>query len=158
MLSNLYADTRSSVLFLSRLPMSHSTHAVPQFDRSATTFALAGLIIGLPSAAIVVLGSFLQMPVWVVVIIAVAAMVLVTGALHEDGLADTADGFWGGFDVQRRLEIMRDSHIGTYGVLTLILCLALRLTLYVEVYTAFNGIACAAIMLSAASVSRAAML
>lgn len=45
-----------------------------------------------------------------------AAHALVTGAMHEDGLADTADGLWGGWDKARRLEIMKDSHIGSYGV------------------------------------------
>ncbi len=53
-------------------------------------------------------------------------MILTTGAMHEDGLADTADGFWGGFTPARRLEIMRDSQIGTYGVVALCLSLGLR--------------------------------
>ena len=51
---------------------------------------------------------------------------MMTGAMHEDGLADTADGFWGGWTVARRLEIMKDSHIGSYGVIALILSLGLR--------------------------------
>src|ERR1700729_3582730 len=58
--------------------------------------------------------------------IALAATVLVTGALHEDGLADTADGFGGGTTREQKLDIMRDSHIGVYGVCALALSLLLR--------------------------------
>ena len=57
---------------------------------------------------------------------ALAAGVIVTGALHEDGLADSADGLWGGWTRERRLEIMKDSRIGTYGVLALALSLLLH--------------------------------
>ncbi len=53
-------------------------------------------------------------------------LAMMTGAMHEDGLADTVDGFWGGWTVQRRLEIMKDSHIGSYGVIALVLSLGLR--------------------------------
>jgi adenosylcobinamide-GDP ribazoletransferase len=56
----------------------------------------------------------------------VTVQIVLTGAMHEDGLADTADGFWGGFNPERRLEIMKDSQIGTYGVLSLILSIGLR--------------------------------
>ena len=65
-----------------------------------------------------------------------AFWILVTGALHEDGLADTSDGLWGGWQRERRLEIMRDSRIGTYGVLALVLSVILRwsaLTLIISV-------------------------
>jgi adenosylcobinamide-GDP ribazoletransferase len=61
-------------------------------------------------------------------LIAVAVGVMVTGAFHEDGLADTADGLGGGLTVNRRLEIMRDSRIGTYGGVTLMLALAMKVT------------------------------
>ena len=54
------------------------------------------------------------------------SLIVVTGAMHEDGLADCADGFWGGWDVARRLEIMKDSQTGTYGILALILVTGLR--------------------------------
>ena len=58
--------------------------------------------------------------------IVLAAQALLTGAMHEDGLADTADGLWGGWTRERRLEIMKDSHIGSYGVLALLLVTLLR--------------------------------
>ena len=55
-----------------------------------------------------------------------AAQVMLSGAMHEDGLADSADGLWGAMTRERRLEIMRDSRIGSYGVLALILSVGLR--------------------------------
>ncbi|MEO1105427.1 MAG: adenosylcobinamide-GDP ribazoletransferase, partial [Pseudomonadota bacterium] len=58
--------------------------------------------------------------------LAVVTLLVVTGALHEDGLADCADGFWGGGTTERRLDIMRDSRIGTYGVLALISAVLLK--------------------------------
>jgi adenosylcobinamide-GDP ribazoletransferase len=66
------------------------------------------------------------LPPFVAGVLAVAATLLVTGALHEDGLADTADGFGAGVTRERKLEIMRDSRIGTYGVAALVLSILLR--------------------------------
>src|SRR3546814_6586134 len=63
----------------------------------------------------------LALPPFAAAIIALAFAILVTGGLHEDGLADVADGFGGGHDKARKLAIMRDSRIGTYGVLALAL-------------------------------------
>src|SRR3546814_9783083 len=68
----------------------------------------------------------LALPPFAAAIIALAFAILVTGGLHEDGLADVADGFGGGHDKARKLAIMRDSRIGTYGVLALALVLAAR--------------------------------
>src|SRR5204862_7906526 len=69
----------------------------------------------------------LDLPPLLAALIAVAATVAVTGALHEDGLADTADGFGGGGERERKLQIMRDSRIGTYGVIALVLALGARI-------------------------------
>ncbi len=63
---------------------------------------------------------------------AVAAAVVVTGAFHEDGLADTADGLWGGWTPERRIEIMRDSRVGTYGAVTLIASLLYQVMLLAQ--------------------------
>lgn len=152
-------DTRSSVQFLSRLPFSASaSDQLPDFKRSAYTFPIAGLIIAIPSALILYLGPLAGLPVAIVSILAVAAMVILTGALHEDGLADTADGFWGGHDKQRKLDIMRDSTMGTYGVLALVICLSLRIALIIALLEVTDGPAAALLLLAAASVSRGAIL
>ena len=84
--------------------------------------------------------------------LAVAAAVLVTGALHEDGLADVADAL-GARDRARRLEIMRDSRIGTYGACVLILAIALRISLLAEV-AAIWPVAAAGVLVMSASLSR----
>jgi len=68
----------------------------------------------------------LGLPVMAAAILTTAAITFITGAMHEDGLADVCDGFWGGWDKTRRLEIMKDSHIGVYGTYGLITIFALR--------------------------------
>src|ERR1700693_5396426 len=105
------------VQFLTRLPVP----AQPDFqldwiNRSARYFPLIGQFVGLLSAAVLVLAAKFW-PSWTAALIAILAATLITGALHEDGLADTADGLGGGRDAAHRLAIMKDSAIGTYGVL-----------------------------------------
>ena len=84
-------------------------------------------MIGVLSALVFSLAEWLNHSL-VSSVLAVAAAVLLTGAFHEDGLADTADGLGGGLDRAKRLSIMKDSRIGTYGACALVLSLALRIT------------------------------
>jgi adenosylcobinamide-GDP ribazoletransferase len=72
------------------------------------------------------LAAALQLPPAICALLAVATTMIVTGALHEDGLADTADGLFGGYTRERRLEIMKDSRIGTFGAAALVFSIALR--------------------------------
>jgi adenosylcobinamide-GDP ribazoletransferase len=86
-------------------------------------FALVGLMLALICALIFIIAqSFL--PLTISVALTLTAAILMSGALHEDGLADIFDGFWGGWSIERKLEIMKDSSIGVYGTLALI-CLVL---------------------------------
>ena len=94
---------------------------------SAWTWPLVGAFLGALSYLVGAFALALGLPLLISGSLAVAAMVIVTGAFHEDGLADSADGLWGGYKPARRLEIMKDSHIGTYGVLALILVIGLRI-------------------------------
>ncbi|WP_312163812.1 adenosylcobinamide-GDP ribazoletransferase [Phenylobacterium sp.] len=115
-----------AVQFLTRAP----TPALREFEpdwisRSARYFPLVGLLVGALCAAVFWAASQLWSG-WLPALLAIAAGVLVTGAFHEDGLADTADGLGGGSTPERRLEIMKDSRIGTYGALALGLVLALK--------------------------------
>ncbi len=116
-------DVLAATGLLSRLPvgMRHSRGAAV-----AWAFPVVGLILGLINAAIAALLLGLGVPAMVAAGLVIFSNVMLTGALHEDGLADSADGLWGGWDKARRLEIMKDSQIGTYGVLALILALGLR--------------------------------
>jgi adenosylcobinamide-GDP ribazoletransferase len=87
---------------------------------------VVGLGIGLLGGILYALAIALDLPPLLAAIIAIAGTVAATGALHEDGLADTVDGFGGGGDRDRKLQIMRDSRIGTYGVIALVLAVGAR--------------------------------
>ncbi|MFT3732026.1 MAG: adenosylcobinamide-GDP ribazoletransferase [Hyphomicrobium sp.] len=93
--------------------------------RSSKYMPLVGALIG-AVVGLLVIASFLFFPAPVPVVIGLAASLLLTGALHEDGLADTLDAFGGGGSRERCLEIMKDSRIGIYGALALIVVLALK--------------------------------
>ncbi|MBB6479069.1 adenosylcobinamide-GDP ribazoletransferase [Spirochaeta isovalerica] len=93
--------------------------------RSISFFPLVGLIIGLTNFGIFFLAGLLFSPLLSAVLVTVW-WIFITGGLHLDGLADTADGVWGGTTKERRLEIMKDSRIGAFGVLTLISFILLK--------------------------------
>ncbi|MEM0900778.1 MAG: adenosylcobinamide-GDP ribazoletransferase [Pseudomonadota bacterium] len=114
-----------SLSFLSRLPVGNRPFDnLPQnwsVADDAWAFPLTGFILALPGASIFWLAAAFDLPALPVSVLACAFTMLLTGALHEDGLADVADGFGGGSKKERRLEIMKDSSIGTYGALALII-------------------------------------
>ncbi|GJD47457.1 Adenosylcobinamide-GDP ribazoletransferase [Methylobacterium crusticola] len=125
-------DLAACLRFFSRLPVpalpgEGDAHATPDFRTAPRMLPLAGLVIGLPAALALVGGVKLGLGPYIAATLALAFATLVTGALHEDGLADVADGFGGGATPARRLEIMRDSRIGAYGTAALILSYALRI-------------------------------
>ena len=109
---------------LTRLPLPHST--IAPNPRSAWAWPVVGATIGALAAAMASLALALSMPAGVVAAIALATAAILTGGLHEDGLADTADGLFGGWSRERRLEIMKDSRIGSYGTLALLLITLMR--------------------------------
>ena len=82
----------------------------------------------------------------------VMTSLIITGAMHADGLADCADGFWGGWTIERRLDVMKDSHIGAYGVIALILIIGLQWHIIAELMQAETAFIA---LLSAAVLSRA---
>lgn len=115
-----------AVQFLTRVPTPALQGFEPDWiSRSARYFPLVGLLVGLVCAGVFWASSQVWSG-WLPALLAIAAGVLVTGAFHEDGLADTADGLGGGSTVARRLAIMKDSRIGTYGALALGLVLAIK--------------------------------
>jgi adenosylcobinamide-GDP ribazoletransferase len=122
-----WSDLRVAAAFLTRLPIRQEEPGrLSALPRAARCFPLVGLGIGLAAGVVYAVAIELVLPPILAAVLAVAAAVLVTGALHEDGLADTADGFGGGGDREAKLRIMRDSRIGTYGVAALLLAFALR--------------------------------
>ncbi len=119
-------DIALALALLTRLPVRLSHGASVRGGAAAWAWPLAGALVGALAALAGSVALALGLPTGVVAGLVLAAGILLTGALHEDGLADCADGFWGGWDRARRLEIMKDSHIGSYGVLALGLSLILR--------------------------------
>jgi len=120
-------DIPAAIGLLSRLPVPVDTDlATRRGARAAWAYPLAGLVVGALAGLVAQVALWLGLPPSIAALLALAAMIAITGALHEDGLADSADGLWGGWDRARRLEIMKDSRIGTYGVLALGLTLLLR--------------------------------
>lgn len=115
-----------AIQFLTRLPVPEVfTYTEARMAGSTAYYPLVGLLVGSISAAVFWI-SFLVFPHPVSVILAIAAGLLVTGAFHEDGLADTFDGIGGGLTPEASLEIMKDSRLGTYGAAVLVLALALK--------------------------------
>ncbi len=117
-----------AIQFLTRVPTPSLKTFEPEWiTRSARYFPLVGQGVGAVSALVLLAGE----RVWgggVAAVLAIAVGLLITGAFHEDGLADTADGLGGGQTPARRLEIMKDSRVGTYGVCALVLALGLKVT------------------------------
>src|SRR3984893_15389891 len=113
-------DLRTAVAFLTRLPIPHPAGPMPQnFVRAHRLFPVVGAAIG-ATVGLFCLGlRAAGLPDLAAAALALGVGALLTGALHEDGLADVADGFGGGRDVASKLEIMRDSRLGTYGALML---------------------------------------
>ena len=97
--------------------------------RASRWFPLVGALVGAVSAGVLALGALLGLPDLATALITIGVIILLTGAIHEDGLADVADGFGGGFDRPSRLEIMRDSRVGAYGVIALVLSIGLKAAL-----------------------------
>lgn len=136
---------------LTRWPMPGG--AASDDDRPAAAAAWAFPVVGLWVALVAVVAGWvaatLGAPAVLVAGLVLAALIVQTGGLHEDGLADCADGFWGGATRERRLEIMRDSRIGAFGTLALALSVVVRFALLLELARAGGlaaGVGAAAVL------------
>jgi adenosylcobinamide-GDP ribazoletransferase len=127
-LGDWWEDFRTSVAFLTRLPIGTQgdSHA-GALARASRTFPLAGLVVGAIAGAAYWIAIDLGLTALISATLAVAAGIVATGALHEDGLADFADGLGVRGDRQAKLAAMRDSRIGVFGMLALALGLLLRI-------------------------------
>lgn len=120
-------DVPAALVLLTRLPMpALPDHAFANGARAVWAYPVVGLVLGCLLALFAATLNALGLSAPVIAGLTLGALVMLTGAMHEDGLADTADGLWGGHDRERRLEIMKDSRIGAYGVLALIVMMGLR--------------------------------
>lgn len=150
-LARSLAELRLALMLLTRLPMGWLDPA-PPLAAAAWAYPLAGAVVGLISGVVFVLAEGCGLAPTPAAVLAVAAGVLATGAMHEDGLADLADGFGGGRDKAAKLEIMRDSRLGSYGAIALGLALLLRVVLLAEVLPHHAPLA---LMIGAGMLSRA---
>jgi adenosylcobinamide-GDP ribazoletransferase len=144
-------------LFLTRFRLPASA-AWPEnaLAHAAWSFPVVGAVVGLLGGGVALLAQRLGLPVPAAALLGLAATLLATGALHEDGLADTADGLGGGQTRERKLEIMRDSRIGSYGALALLMSLGLRAAALSTLLGGDGGIVLGA-MIAAHAVSRAGL-
>lgn len=116
----------AALLFLTRVPVPGRVGAPPPaLEESARYFPLVGLLVGAWASGVLWLAAHVFSAL-VALLLALAATAWITGALHEDGLADTCDGLGGGAGRERALAIMKAPHLGSYGVLGLVLVLALK--------------------------------
>ncbi|WP_288903358.1 adenosylcobinamide-GDP ribazoletransferase [uncultured Sneathiella sp.] len=121
-------DFMVGLIFLTRLPIQPGfTFDMTALKSACRAFALIGLIVGGVTGTVYLLAAYMGLPLHVSAILAIAAQIVVTGALHEDAIGDVADGFGGGTDKQKKLAIMRDSRVGTYAVVALILVIGLKI-------------------------------
>ncbi|NGP18731.1 adenosylcobinamide-GDP ribazoletransferase [Devosia chinhatensis] len=110
------------------MPTGRAPHERPELGRIAVVLPVAAVIMGVIPIAILVGGVALGLPLFFAAALSVASMVVVGGAMTEDALADAADGLFGGHTRLRRLEILKDSRHGSYGVAALCLLLLIRVT------------------------------
>ena len=136
----------TAVMFLTRIPVG-ATRAFERTDFPDATpyFPLVGMGVGLTGAA-VLSASAIIFPAAVAILFSMLATVLMTGALHEDGFVDAVEGLTGGLTRERRLEIMKDSRIGTYGALALWFGLTLKFALLFYLLQTSRPWVCAAMI------------
>lgn len=118
----MFKALRAAFGLLTRLPV----RPTPLDPEAVWAFPLAGLVVGAIAALVQGAALALGLPAGPAAALALTVLILLTGGLHEDGLADCADGLWGGFERAGRLEIMRDSRVGSYGVLAIGTTLLIR--------------------------------
>lgn len=117
----------AALMFFTRIPVSQNTTA--DLNKASRYFPLVGIIVGLIGAVVFEISSRIFRDDAIASLLSVGATLLATGAFHEDGLADVADGFGGGWTKARILEIMKDSRVGAYGVIALIVVLLMKTVL-----------------------------
>ncbi|OGS90436.1 MAG: hypothetical protein A2Z95_04310 [Gallionellales bacterium GWA2_60_18] len=144
----------TAVQFFTRIPVpAWVGHSAQQLEQAARYLPLVGMLVGAIAAAVLYLGAQV-LPLSLAVGLSIAASILVTGAFHEDGLSDFADGFGGGHTKEKMLAIMKDSRVGAYGVIAIVLALLLKYQALFELCGRHSLPLAAAALIAAHSVSR----
>jgi adenosylcobinamide-GDP ribazoletransferase len=148
-------DLLMGLRFYSRLPTGPGPHRRPDLSRIAMALPFTSLVIALGPALILLGLEWLNTSHLFAAALGVAALVIVTGAMSEDALADAADGLFGGHTIEDRLAIMKDSRHGTFGVCAIVLLLIVRVT---AIGSAANPLAGAGILFTSQVMSRSGAL
>ena len=141
---SLIGDCAAAFMLLSRLPASwyhFPADNPPDFTSALWAFPVVGLVIGGCGGMVFWAAMAFSLPPFFAAVMALFVTLLLSGAMHEDGLADMADGFGGGHDTESKIRIMHDSHIGSYGVMALVLASMARAGLLVALAAQLGGLA-----------------
>jgi adenosylcobinamide-GDP ribazoletransferase len=153
-------DIARSVAFLSRVhvPQRHFVNYDGRLSRAVRAFPIAGVLVSLPAAAVFSVFLAFQADGLLAAFACLAIQTMITGALHDDGLSDTADGLGGGKDRETALSIMRDSRIGSYGAVALILAFGLRASALAAIARHLSPTEAGVAVLAVAAISRSALV
>jgi len=144
----------TAIMFYTRIPCpSWVDHAADRLNKATRYFPFIGWIVGGASSMAFLVSSQI-LPISVSVVLSMAAGIAVTGGFHEDGWADVCDGFGGGWTKERILAIMKDSVIGAYGVIGVVLILLLKYLLLYTIAQRGNIIEWTLVVVAAHSTSR----
>ena len=144
----------TAVQFFTRIPVPGWVgHSSLQLNQATRYFPMVGIIVGALSASALLIFS-LVLPLSVAVVISMIAGILITGAFHEDGLSDFADGMGGGHTREKALEIMKDSRVGAYGAIALVMALLLKYQSLFSLCGTHTQIFVAAALIAAHTASR----
>ena len=146
--------------FYSRVPVGKIDYSEERLPQSIRYFPLVGIVVGGLGGLVFMLFNWLVSP-QIAAVTALVTMVLATGALHEDGWSDFFDGFGGGYTKERILEIMKDSRVGAYGVISLIFLFLSKYALlqHIDLLSiSLNATHIALVMIAAHSSSRAVVV
>lgn len=158
--AELLCETARATAFLSRLPVPARffSGASGRLSETVRGFPVAGVVVSLPAGLLLALLSAVNAPYFVAGGLVIALQIAVTGALHEDGLADTLDGLGADRDAERALAIMKDSRIGTFGTIGLVVSIGLRMAAVGVLSALLSPMAALFAFLGVAAASRAAMV
>ena len=153
-----FASFLTALRFLTRMPVPFvRTVDPPPLKDAMWMFPVVGAVVGAMTGAALVFAHFARLPELFCGLFALAIAAMLTGAFHEDGLADVADGFGGGNTREERLEIMKDSRIGAFGTLTLVITVLARASLLAALLV-LEPLAVLVLVAGAAAFSRSLMV
>lgn len=144
----------TAIQYFTRIPVPVWVgHSAQQLDQSVRYFPLVGMGVGAIAAAVLCVSAWV-LPLTLAVILSMLASILITGAFHEDGLSDFVDGMGGGYTREKILAIMKDSHVGVYGVVAIVLVLLIKFQILLALSNTHSLVFVAAALISAHGISR----